>query len=223
MSQSELTPREKDRLEEHLARWSTAVKRESRSALSPVPKDDEVISVEQRMYSFSQGNDPEYKRYLETTGLGPCVGLVAYDERTKVGMVAHIDNDRALKPEGDDMWSPFLVNVRYQFDRFGSRGPYKIWVSGGYRGLSDKTYLSLFDTLPLLGEIVMEELDIVPGVNQWLDSKNIIFDLQTGVLYNVSPVKRARSKELDLLERYIVGDLFYSMAQQVDPKGLLRK
>src|SRR3989338_1973234 len=137
-----------DRVQAYITRYTPRVQ-VPRIMLHPLPPDDEVLSVQQRMYSFSKG-DSGYKRYLETTGLSTCIGLTVYDPKTKVGCIAHLDNDNEINPRPADMASPFLLDLAHVFKRYQSLGPYQVRMVGGWKGLSEQTLLPLFETLDYL-------------------------------------------------------------------------
>ena len=186
------------------------------------PSHEEVIDVGQREYSFSRGSDPRYKRYIETSGLATCVGLVVYDPQTAVGCVGHIDNDAALKPSPKDMWPRFVPSLKYEFQRFQSPGPYVVSVIGSFWEISNPIYIALFETLPELGKFEIKEIDILPKLFLlWSDSGNIILDLNDGEIYAPSSrVIRPRTSIEEHLDDFLFYDPDLAIRYKKDEKGL---
>ena len=186
------------------------------------PSHEEVIDVGQREYSFSRGSDPRYKRYIETSDLVTCVGLVVYDPQTAVGCVGHIDNDAALKPDPKDMWPRFVPMLKYDFQQFQSPGPYVVSVIGGFWAISNPIYIALFETLPELGEFKIQEIDIRPEfLLRESDSRSIILDLNDGEIYAPSlQVIRSRTAREEILDKYIITGPDLGMHYKKDERGL---
>jgi|GEM_PF-7064486 len=64
------------------------------SVLKPIATSPEnSITVSQEEFTVIGGNRPRGEvRFLQTYGLGPCIGLVLWDEKNKVGGIAHLDH-----------------------------------------------------------------------------------------------------------------------------------
>ncbi len=176
----------------------------SRDYLAPLPCDDAVVSVPQRIYSFSRGGDPHYKRYLETLGLSTCIGLTVYDPKTKIGCIAHLDNDNGIKPASHDMESPFLLKVANDFKRFNSPGPYHLRIVGGWRGISEHTLLPLFETLHYLDPFEVVELAALEPMPWGSQVLSVILDLEDGMLYNSSARQRFNNEEVERISRILL-------------------
>ena len=194
-----------------------------RQFLVPLPTDEEVISVMQRRYSFSRG-DGHYKRYLETLDLRVCIGLTVYDPKTKVGCVAHLDNERGIKPHESDKGLHFLLDLAQFFRHYQSPGPYQIRIVGGWSGLehSEEILLPLFETLHHLDPFEVVELSVLQPMPQRLDTVNIILDLYDGTLYNSSAQIRTDISDADRLISIIFAEKDHSGIYFLhkDPKGL---
>ena len=193
----------------------------SRDYLNPLPSDDDVVSVPQRMYSFSRGGDPRHKRYLETLGLSVCIGFTVYDPQTKVGGIVHLDNDRGIKPHPDDMEPHFLLKLAHDFKRFNSPGPYQVRIVGGWKGISEHTLLPLFETLYYLDPFEVVELATLEPMPFGSQVLSVILDLEDGILHNSSARHRFNNEEAERISRVLIDMDFTGIyVPHKDPRGL---
>lgn len=144
---------------------------------------DYIIPVAQReavISSFSQN-----KRYLATAGLGPCVALILYNQKSQKGALAHLDSMTMLNGE-----TAFLE----EFKREIQGNEPEAFLIGGIKGKSDHiiehiTQLLHFHHIPIKG---MEILTDKP--------EHVVLDLKDGMLYAVPqkdiPILARRIKEM---------------------------
>ncbi len=192
-----------------------------RMYLDPLPCDDAVVSVPQRMYSFSRGGDPHYTRYLETLGLSVCIGLTVYDPKTKVGCIAHLDNRKGIKPHPNDREPHFLLKLAHDLKKFNSPGPYQVRIVGGWKGISEHTLLPLFETLYHLDPFEVVELAALEPMPWGSQVLSVILDLEDGVLYNSSARHRSNNEVAERISRVLIDMDFTGIyVPHKDPRGL---
>lgn len=138
-----------------------------------LPKIEVSQIVLQSTYSIAGGDTG--KRFLETSGAGPCVVATLYDPATKTGMMVHFDSRSNV--------AAALKEMKKQLN--GDSNIWQMRIIGGYK--SDSSSINIIEEIrntaniskiPIIEEDILEDGSVRKDVNIVLDTENgYLFDL----------------------------------------------
>lgn len=142
-----------------------------RQELSPPVSESQVVL--QSTYSIA-GKETK-KRYLETTGAGPCVVATLYDPIKKLGSMVHFDN-RSNIPR----------TIREMIDKMGGdSSKMQMRIIGGYEEeKSSQGIVEQLRTIARLDNTIIVEEDVLQNSKE-RESVDVVMDTETGEVFDL--------------------------------------
>lgn len=131
---------------------------------------EKAIEVFQGEYAVSK---PSHNRYLQSSGAGPCVIITLYDKKNKIGLLAHLD-------AAVDIYNSMDLILQKLKEKGADASNLEARIIGGQRSQSEKIVYEIKDRLNE-SNIKIVETDVLADPQT---SKDILFDLETGEVYD---------------------------------------
>jgi hypothetical protein len=154
---------------------------------------DELTEVLQREFGITNGDDS--KPILATYGLGPCVSMIGWSPKHKVGFLTHYDSMTKLS----DSFSTLFYRISQQLEKKASE--FDVRIVGGETNQSEQIIDFLKSRLNMRKDIKMRLIEEDTG--GCMNPRSIALDTRTGETFsynpNLNPYMR-KITELDIMK-----------------------
>jgi len=158
-------------------------------------KYEEMVEVFQKEFAVTKKEDP--KPVLTTYGLGPCIAIVGWSPKHKIGFLTHYDSSTELSSS----FGRLLYKISQQLGSETSK--FDVRIIGGYTNQSEQIIVFLKSRLNINEKIKMGviEEDIL-GYHSL--KRNVVLDTRTGETFSYNPKLNPNRREMTKLEKTLI-------------------
>ena len=163
---------------------------------------EEMAEVFQREFGVTRGDDS--KPVLATYGLGPCVAMVGWSPKYKVGFLTHYDGLTELPGS----FGSLLYRISQQLE--GEASEFDVRIVGGQTGQSEQIIDFLKSRSNIREDIRMKLTEEETG--GYTSNRSIALDTRTGEVFSYDPKLNPHRREITELDKMRITSGFKSTA-----------